>query len=77
MKYLDVNGILDVINNDDTIDVEAIYANPPEGDDSDGNNNSDIEDGDGASLSRNILKVCLHLSVLKIVFLVVKTNCIF
>ncbi len=61
VKSLDVNSILDLLEQDDTVAVDGIYVNPPEGDDSDGYDDSDTEEGQSAALSRNILKVNFYI----------------
>jgi hypothetical protein len=51
-----VNSILDILDDEQSLNVEGIYLNPPEGDDSDGYDDSD-EEGQPEALSRNILQV--------------------
>jgi hypothetical protein len=51
-----VSSILDILEDEQTLNVEGIYLNPPDGDDSDGYDYSD-EEGQPEALSRNILQV--------------------
>jgi hypothetical protein len=48
---------MDILEDDDDLDVEAIYVNPPQEDESDGYDNSDDEEGEAESLNRNMLQV--------------------
>ncbi len=59
VKALDVNGIMDLVDRFEELDVEAVYMDPPEAADSDGYDNSDTEEGNPNNFSWNILKVCL------------------
>lgn len=52
-----MNTILDLLEDDQNINVEGFYLNPPEGDDSDGYDDSDTEEGHPEALGRNILQV--------------------
>ncbi len=54
---LSVNDIMDILEDDDDLDVEAIYVNPPQEDESDGYDISDDEEGEAESLNRNMLQV--------------------
>jgi hypothetical protein len=54
---LDVNQILDILEEEEIVDVEEIYLQPPEGDDSDGYDDSDTEEGHSGKISRTILQV--------------------
>jgi hypothetical protein len=54
---LDVNQILDILEEEQILDVEDIYLQPPEGDDSDGYDLSDTEEGHSGQISRTILQV--------------------
>jgi hypothetical protein len=51
-----VNSIFDILEDEQSLNVEGIYLNLPGGDDSDGYGNSD-EEGQPEALSRNILQV--------------------
>ena len=56
-KGLDVNGILDELNDEQIATIDMIYAEPLDGEDSDGYDFSDTESGDPAKFSRSMLKV--------------------
>ncbi len=58
-RGLNVNTILDLLDEDEVLDVEGIYLDPPEGDESDGYDVSDTEEGEPTAISRNLLQVCL------------------
>jgi hypothetical protein len=58
-RGLKVNTILDILDGNQNLGVEAVYINPPEGDDSDGYDDSDTEEGKATALSRNILQVII------------------
>ncbi len=57
-RGLNVNTILDLLDEDKVLDVEGIYLDPPEGDESDGYDVSDTEEGEPTAISRNLLQVC-------------------
>ena len=46
-RNLNVNDILDILDEDEDINVDKIFINPPEGEDSDGCDLSDEEEGGG------------------------------
>ena len=54
-RYLNVNEILDLLDDDETHNVEAIYISPPDGDVSDGYDESDTEDANPDCLSKAVL----------------------
>jgi hypothetical protein len=58
-RGLNVNTILDLLDEDEVLDAEGIYLDPPEGDESDGYDVSDTEEGEPTAISRNLLQVCL------------------
>ena len=49
--------IMDLLSDQPEVQVDRIYLNAPEGDDSDGYDDSDTEEGQADFLSRNLLKV--------------------
>ena len=51
-----VNEILDILDEEDMHMVESIYIQPPDGDQSDGNDDSEDE-GDPDKLTKGILQV--------------------
>jgi hypothetical protein len=53
-----LNTILDLLDEDEDLDGEGIYLDPPEGDESDGYDVSDTEEGKPTAISRNLLHVC-------------------
>jgi len=55
-----VNTILDLLDDNEGQGVQALYLNPPEGEDSDGYDDSDTEEGHPEDISRNILQVCTY-----------------
>ena len=59
-RGLEVHTILDILDDNRGLGVEGFYLNPPEGDDSDGYDNSDNEEGDPDAISRNLLQVCTY-----------------
>ena len=48
---------MDLLSDQPEVQVDGIYLNAPEGDDSDGYDDSDTEEGQADFLSRNLLKV--------------------
>jgi len=64
-----VNDILDLLEEGEIDNVDLITVNPPEGDDSDGYDNSDTEEGAPHSLSRNLLRVSKNFCVCSRFFL--------
>ena len=48
---------MDLLSDQPEVQVDRIYLNAPEGDDSDGYDDSDTEEGQADFLSRNLLKV--------------------
>jgi hypothetical protein len=54
------HAILDILDDNRGLGVEGFYLNPPEGDDSDGYDNSGTEEGDPDASSRNLLQVCIY-----------------
>ena len=55
-RNLNVNDILDILDEDEDINVDKIFINPPEGEDSDGCDLSDEEDGDRDLLASPVLQ---------------------
>jgi hypothetical protein len=53
----DVNEVLDLLEGQEIDTVDQIFILPPEGDDSDGYDESDTEEGQAVSISRTILQV--------------------
>ncbi len=54
---LDVNQILDIPEEEEILDVEDIYLQPPAGDESDGYDELDTQEGQSGLISRTILQV--------------------
>jgi hypothetical protein len=54
---VDVKEILNLLKGHSICNVEDIYLFPPEGDDSDGYDESDKEEGEAVLISRTILQV--------------------
>jgi hypothetical protein len=48
---------LDLLEEEEIADVDEVFLEPPEGDDSDGYDVSDTEEGESFKLSRTILQV--------------------
>ena len=55
-RGLGVNTILDILGDNPGLGVQGIYLNPPEGDDSDGYDDSDTEEGEPTAIHRNLLQ---------------------
>jgi hypothetical protein len=55
-RGLEVNTILDLLEDNPGLGVQGIYLNPPEGDDSDGYDDSDTEEGGPEAIHRNLLQ---------------------
>ncbi len=53
---LGVNTILDLLEDNPGLGVQRIYLNSPEGDDSGGYDNSDMEEGEPEAIHRNLLQ---------------------
>ena len=56
-RGLTVNEILNLVCDKEGQGVHGFYLNPPEGDDSEGYDDSDIEEGDPVLIHKNLLEV--------------------